>query len=88
MAVKLPTLLEGEALAVWLNLSEDEKTTYDVVKKRLIESLIPMGFTVLDRFQTCQLQLGEALSVFSHDLKKLLEQAMHIQYILTCHTPK
>ena len=26
-AVKLPTLLEGDALAVWLDLNEDEKTT-------------------------------------------------------------
>ena len=75
-AVKLPTLLEGEALAVWLDLNEDEKTTYDVVKKHPIETLMPMGFTVLDRFQTRRLQPGEALSVFSHDLKKLLEQAM------------
>ena len=46
-AVKLPTLLEGEALAVWLDLNEDEKTTtYDLVKKCLIETLMPMGFTV------------------------------------------
>ena len=76
MAVKLPTLLEGDALAVWLDLNEDENKTYDVVKKRLIETLMPMGFTVLDRFQTRRLQPGEVLSVFSHDLKKLLEQAM------------
>lgn len=76
MAVKLPTLLEGEALAVWLDLNEDEKTTYDTAKKRLIEALMPMGFTVLDKFQTRRLQPGEALSVFCHDLRKLLEQAM------------
>ena len=75
-AVKLPTLLEGEALAVWLDLNEDERKTYDVAKKRLIETLMPMGFTLLDRFHTRRLQPGEALSVFSHDLKKLLEQAM------------
>ena len=63
MAVRLPTLLEGEALAVWLDLNEDEKKTYDVVKKRLIETLMPMGFTVLDRFQTRRLQPGEAVGV-------------------------
>ena len=42
MAVILPTLLEGEALAVWLDLNEDERKTYDVAKKRLIETLMPM----------------------------------------------
>ena len=57
--VKLPTLLEGEALAVWLDLNADERKTYDVAKKRLIETLMPMGFTMLNRFQTRQLQSGE-----------------------------
>ena len=87
--MKLPTLLEGETLAVWLDLDEGEQKNYDTAKKRLVETLnydtakkrlvetlMPMGFTVLNKFQTRQLQLGEALSVFTHDLQKLLEQAM------------
>ena len=32
-AVKLPTLLEGEALAVWMELSEEDKEDYAKVKK-------------------------------------------------------
>ena len=34
-------LLEGEALAVWLELSEDEQSDYNVVKEKLIAKLRP-----------------------------------------------
>ena len=61
-AVKLATLLEGEAQAVCLDLNEDDKKSYDKAKEHLIEVLMPMGFTVLDKFHTRRLQSGEALS--------------------------
>ena len=32
-ATKLPTLLEGEALAVWLKLTEEDKEDYSKAKK-------------------------------------------------------
>ena len=32
-AVKLPTYLEGEALATWLDLSGDERKDYGIVKE-------------------------------------------------------
>ena len=35
------TLLE---LVVWLDLNEDDKTSYDKAKERLIKALMPMGF--------------------------------------------
>ena len=34
-AAKLPTLLEGEALAVWLELSEEDKEDYSKAKRLL-----------------------------------------------------
>ena len=34
-AAKLPTLLEGEALAIWLELAEDEQGDYEVAKQTL-----------------------------------------------------
>ena len=74
--LKLPTLLEGEALAVWLELSEAEQADYDTVKQRLCDKLAPLGFVSLDRFHQRKLRPGEPLSVFVHDSKKLLEQAM------------
>ena len=46
-AVKLPTLLEGEALAAWLDLGEDDRKEYKTVRKLLVEALMPIGFTLL-----------------------------------------
>ena len=75
-ALKLPTLLEGEALAVWLELSEEQQQSYATAKKELSIALMPMEFVSLDNFHQRMMRPGEALSVFVHDLKKLLEQAM------------
>ena len=35
-ALKLPTLLEGEALAIWLALDEDVQKEYDQVKAKMV----------------------------------------------------
>ena len=57
-AVKLPTLLKGEALAIWLELSEADQKDYKESKKKIIE------------------KMGESISVYVHELKKLWDQAM------------
>jgi len=75
-AVKLPTLLEGEALAVWLEMSEEDQTDYKKAKEKLCKKLTPMEFVSLDDFHKRKLRPGEALSLFYHDLKKLLSLAM------------
>ena len=75
-ARKMPTLLEGEALAVYLDLSEDEKKDYKVARQKLIDRLGPMKFTSLDEFHARKLHPGESLSVFLHTLKRMLTQAM------------
>ena len=75
-AVKLPTLLEGEALAVWLELSDDDKKDYKKAKEHLCKSMMPMEFISLEEFHQRNLRPGESLSVFLHDLKKLLNGAM------------
>jgi len=63
-ATKLLMLLEGEALAVWLELTTEQKEIQLVV--------IPMGFVSLDEFHQRKLHPGEAILVFIHNLKKLL----------------
>lgn len=75
-AVKLPTVLEGEALAVWLELSEEEQGDYKTAKKLLCKKIMPMEFISLDEFHKRAFREGESLSVFFHDLKKLLSAAM------------
>ena len=75
-ALKLPTLLEGEALAIWLELSEEQQGDYDSAKGAIVKKMAPMGFATLEQFHQRKLHPGEALPLFVHDLKRLLEQAM------------
>lgn len=75
-ALKLPTLLEGEALAIWLELTEEQQGNYTTAKDSIVKTMMPMEFISMDEFHRRKLRPGEALSVFVHDLKKLLDQAM------------
>ena len=43
---KFPTLLEGEVLVAWTELTEDEKKDFDAAKARLIKKLLPLEFVV------------------------------------------
>ena len=56
MAVKLPTLLEGEALAVWLELNDDEQKDYDQAKEKLVLMMTPAEFVSLDEFHLCKIR--------------------------------
>lgn len=75
-ALKLPTLLEGEALAVWLELTDDEQKDYAVTKKKIVDAIMPMRFVSLADFHKRMLMPGESLSLYIHQLKQLLSQAM------------
>ena len=72
-AIKLPTLLEGEALAVWLELTLEQHMDYETAKKEIQNTIMLMGFVSLEEFHRRKLRPGEVISVFAHDLKKLLE---------------
>ena len=74
--VKLPTLLEGEALAVWLDFTKEEQGDYSVTVDKLKRKLAPTEFSSLEAFHTRKLQPGEALSLFLQDLKQKLQHAM------------
>ena len=75
-ALKLPTLLEGEALAVWLELSAEQQASYATAKKEISDTIMPMEFVSLEEFHLRKLRPGEALSVSVHSAKKLLDRAM------------
>ena len=72
----LPTLLEGEGHAMWLELSEDEKKNYEETKKKFLENLSPQAFVSLDSFHKQRLHPGEPISVYVHELKRLVSQTM------------
>ena len=77
-ALKLPTLLEGEALAVWLELSQEEQKDIVRAKEKMIQKMAPTEFVSLEKFQRRKMLPGEAISLYLHDLKMLLDQAMPI----------
>ena len=75
-AKKLPTLLEGEALAVWLELTQEQQDDYAVTKKAMEKAMLPMSFVPLDDFHRRKLRPGKAISVYVHDLRKLLSHSL------------
>ena len=75
-ALKLPTLLEGEALAVWMELSEEEQQDIARAKEKMIKKMVPTEFVSLEKFQKRKILPGEAISLYLHELKTLLDQAM------------
>ena len=75
-AKKLPTLLEGEALAAWMELTEEEKRDFGVAKEKLIRKLAPLEFVSLEQFQKRAIFPGESIGMYLYELKRLLRQAM------------
>ena len=68
-ARKFPTLLEGEVLAIWLELSEEQKADYKVAKEQLIKKMVPTEFVSLEEFHSCKMRPGEAIALYLYDLK-------------------
>jgi hypothetical protein len=59
-AKKLPTLLEGGAWAIWLELLQDQQKDYKA-KKRIFSRMAPMKFISMDDFHARQMHPGETL---------------------------
>ena len=75
-ALKLPTLLEGDGLAIWLKFSMEQKADYAIPKEQLIAKMVPTEFVSLKEFCSRKLRPGEAITLYLYDLKRLLHQAM------------
>ena len=56
-------VLEGKALAAWMELTEDEKKDFGVVKSKLIIKLAPLQFVLLEEFQKCAIFPGESVGM-------------------------
>ena len=61
MALKLPTLLEGEALVARLGISAKTRTNYSATKPALTNALKPTEFTAFAEFQSRKLCPGETV---------------------------
>ena len=62
-------MIKGEGLAVWLELSKEDKKNYVKAKKVIRSKLQPMVFTTLDKFNGKLMKLSETLPLFLHGLK-------------------
>jgi len=71
-AKKLPTLLGGEALVTWLELTSEQQANYKQAKTNILERMGPVRFVSMDEFHRRRLLLGESLSVFCHELKRFV----------------
>ena len=55
-AKKLPTLLEGKALAIWSDLTTEEKENYVTSKAKIIAGMALMRYVSLDDFRARRLK--------------------------------
>ena len=76
MALKLPTLLEGEALVAWLAIPGKTRGDYCATKQALKNALKPTEFSAFAEFQSRKLRPGETVHMYAHHLKRLLDAAM------------
>ena len=49
-AKKMPTLLEGEALVTWLELTAEQQASYDLATKNILERMGPVRFVSMMTF--------------------------------------
>ena len=75
-ALKLPTLLEGEPLSIWLEATEEEQAVYETMKEKIITKMAPMAFSSLQEFHNRKMLPRETISLYLFELKRLLDQAM------------
>ena len=69
-------MLEGEALASWLKLSEEQQGDFITAKEKIVAKMTPLPFMALDEFHACKLRPGKSLSLLTQDLKRLLPIAI------------
>ena len=70
MAKKLPIMLGGEPLVTWLELTSEQQANYEEAKTTILG---PVQFVSMDEFYRRQLFPAESLSVFCHELKRIIE---------------
>ena len=63
-------------MVTWLELTSEQQSDYKVAKAKILEGMGPVRFVSMDDFHRRRLLPSESLSVFSHELKRLIDQAM------------
>ncbi|KFD50523.1 hypothetical protein M514_08591 [Trichuris suis] len=78
MAMKLPTLLEGDAYTIYQSLPQDVLSSYHALKQVMVARLHPgdLVHSALQRFEEKNLTDGETVESFAYHLRRLLSLAM------------
>ena len=71
-------------MVTWLELTYEQQLDYRMAKAKILEGIGPVQFMSMDDFHHRRLLPGKSLSVFSHELKKLINQAMPTVDTATC----
>lgn len=66
----VPLFLEGDALALYLQLSDNERSNYQNIEKRLLEAFTDSPFVAFSKL-TQKRWGGEQVDVFANELKRL-----------------
>ena len=77
-ALRIPTLLEKEALVVYLELPGELRKDYNSIKRALLDSFHPREarFIALNQFESRKMLPGESPQEFLYSIKQLLNQAI------------
>ena len=68
MALKLLTLLEGEAFVAWLHITMKTRTDYAASKQALLDALRPTEFIAFTEFQSRKLCPAETVHMYVRQL--------------------
>ncbi|KAL5494348.1 hypothetical protein EMCRGX_G015661 [Ephydatia muelleri] len=72
----MPTLLDGEALAVWLELDEDVQKDYKGAKQKIVDVLMPTEFVTLDKFHNRRYQPRRVPAEYRAEVEGLLKEML------------
>ena len=67
-ALKLPTLLKGGPLSIWLEATEEEQAEFGTMKEKIITKMVPIAFSSLQEFHNRKMLPGEAVSPYLLEL--------------------
>lgn len=73
--VFLPMFLAGQALDVFMELTDEEKKDYNKVAETLTTAFAPSPFTAYEELQRRSYRSGESVDAFVADLRRLFHRA-------------
>ncbi|GFS18866.1 Zf-CCHC domain containing protein [Elysia marginata] len=74
LASFLPLYLEGNALAVYLEMGDKEKSDATVIKQKLIEAFTDSRFVAFSKLRSCK-WTGKPVDVFANEIRRMARES-------------